>query len=119
LFFDRGNVVAQQIENFFPVDGRRRTQFPGFTGVLKLVGPVIRELQIDAKILLLDHGDNFLQRIAILAADPHYVALDRGLRFFLRILDQLYDLPRLFDRDPLLQVIFCFTVLPAAGSSAP
>src|ERR1035438_5698517 len=30
------------------------------------------------------------------------IALDRGLRFFLRILDQLYDLSRLFNRDPLL-----------------
>src|SRR5450759_3715522 len=70
---------------------------------ISLVAPVIRELQIDAKVLLLDHRDHFLQRIAILAADPHYIALDGGLRFFLRILDQLHDLPRLFDWDPLLQ----------------
>ena len=26
LFFDRDNVVAQKIEDFFPVDGRRCTQ---------------------------------------------------------------------------------------------
>src|SRR5208282_4744885 len=66
------------------------------------VAPVIRELQIDAKILLLDHRDQLLQRVANLAADPHYVALDRGLRFFLRILDQLHDFSGLFNRDPLL-----------------
>ena len=52
--------------------------------------------------------DDFLQRIAILAAYPHYIALDRGLRFFLRILDQLHDLPRLFDRDPLLNADLLF-----------
>jgi hypothetical protein len=46
-----------------------------------LVASVIRELQIDAKVLLLDHGDDFLQGIAILAADAHYVGLDGGLRF--------------------------------------
>jgi hypothetical protein len=26
LFFDRDNVVTQKIEDFFPVDGGRRTQ---------------------------------------------------------------------------------------------
>jgi hypothetical protein len=30
--FDRGDVVAQKIEDFFPVDGRRRTQGPGRSG---------------------------------------------------------------------------------------
>src|SRR5208282_1525573 len=95
LFFDRDNVVTQKIEDFFPVNGRRR-------GHKCSVAPVIRELQIDAKILLLDHRDQLLQRVAILAADPHYVALDRGWRFFLRILDQLHDFSGLFNRDPLL-----------------
>ena len=49
-----------------------------------------------------------LQGIAILAADPHDIGLDGRLRFLLRILDQLHDLPRLFDGDALLERDFLF-----------
>src|SRR4029077_3139476 len=79
-----------------------------FSCSVELVAAVIRELQIDAKVLLLDHRDDLLQRVAILAADPHYIALDGGLRFFLGVLDQLHDLARLFDWDALLQGDFLF-----------
>ncbi len=52
--------------------------------------------------MLLHQGDDFLQGVAVLAADPHYVALDGSLHFFFRVLDHFYDLSRLLDRDPLL-----------------
>jgi len=55
LLLDRDNIVAQQIENFFPVNVSCRTQIrpaflePGLSATLfcravKLVSPVIREL---------------------------------------------------------------------------
>src|SRR5208283_5938460 len=61
------------------------------------VGSVIRELHVNAEIALPQQGDDFLQCIAVLAADAHQVALNGGLHFFLGILDELDDLSRLFD----------------------
>jgi hypothetical protein len=45
------------------------------------VGSVIRELHIDSEVLLPQHGYDVLQRIAVLAAHAHQIALDRGLHF--------------------------------------
>src|SRR6266853_1628904 len=42
----------------------------------ELVCPVIRKLHINSEILLLQQSDDFLQRVAILPADPHEVSLD-------------------------------------------
>src|SRR5580658_9718931 len=70
--------------------------------VLRLVRPVIGKLQVDSEIMLPQHSDDFLQRVAVLAADTHQISLDRSLCFLLRILNQLHDLPRLFDGDALL-----------------
>src|ERR1700691_892242 len=78
-----------------------------------LVGPVVRELQIDAEILPLDHGDDFLQGVAIFAADAHYVSLDRGLSFLLRVLDQLHNLSRFFNWNALLQRYFLLYGAPS------
>src|SRR5882724_330213 len=66
------------------------------------VRPVIRELHINSKVVLLHQGDDFLQRVAVLTADPHYVALDGSLHFLFRVFDQFHDLACLLDRDPLL-----------------
>jgi len=51
LLFDRCDVIAQQVEDLFPVDGGRRCIS---LGAPVLITPVIRKLQIDAEILLLD-----------------------------------------------------------------
>ncbi len=48
------------------------------------------------------HGNYFLQRVAVFAADSHQISLDGSLRFFLRILNQLHDIPCFFDRNALL-----------------
>src|ERR1700693_3532303 len=58
---------------------------PGW--ILFLVRPVIGKLQVDPEIMPPQHGDDVLQRVAVFAADPHQVSLDRGLRFLLRILN--------------------------------
>src|SRR5579872_2510076 len=69
-----------------------------------LVGPVIGELHIDAKVPVLEHPDDLLQGIAILAADPDRVALNRGLHLQLGVLDHLDDVAGLLHRYPLLQL---------------
>src|SRR5882672_472591 len=66
------------------------------------IRPVIRKLHIDSKVVLLHQGDDLLEGIAVLAADPHYVSLDGSLNFLLRFLNYLYDLFCLLNRDPLL-----------------
>ena len=50
---------------------------------LLLVRPVIRKLQVDPKVVLPQHCDHFLQRVAVLAADPNQISLDRSLRLLL------------------------------------
>src|SRR5271165_3284301 len=67
-----------------------------------LVRTVVRKLHVDSEILPLDQGDDLLQRIAVLAAHAHHVALNRRLHFLLRILDQLHDVAGLLDRNALL-----------------
>src|SRR5258706_455605 len=47
--------------------------------------------------------DTLQEIIAILGGHPYQVALDRGLRLFLRVLDGLDDIASLFDGDTLLQ----------------
>ena len=80
----RDNVVPQQVEYFFPVNGPVVVDSSSKIRVSDaLVRSVIHELQIDAKILALHHGDHFLQRISILTADPHQVGLNRSLCFLL------------------------------------
>src|SRR5579859_1251614 len=66
------------------------------------VGPVVGELHVNAKISAPEQGHDFLQGVAIFAADANGVTLDGSLHFFLRILDRLYDLARLLHRDALL-----------------
>src|SRR5579859_7141410 len=63
---------------------------------------VVRKLQIDPEIVTFQQRNRLLQGVAILAADAHQVSLNGGLRFLLRIFDQLHDLPRFFDGDALL-----------------
>src|ERR1700682_1448034 len=85
------------------------TAAPFIAGMLKVsleswisIAPVIRKLHVNPKILLPQQRNNFLQRISILAADSHNIALDRCLHFFLGILDRLDDVAGLLDRDALL-----------------
>src|SRR6266436_1818452 len=51
-----------------------------------LVGAVIRELNVDSEIVALDQRDDLLERISILAADPHEIALNRCLDLLLAVL---------------------------------
>lgn len=52
-----------------------------------LIRSVVHELHVDAEILLPQHGDHFLKRVAVFAADADEIALDRCLGFLFRILD--------------------------------
>src|ERR1700683_866143 len=73
------------------------------------VGPVVRKLRINPKVLLLEQGNDGLQRVPILAAHAHQIPLNRGLSLVLRVLDHLDNLARFFDRDALLHgdALFC------------
>src|SRR2546422_6285416 len=64
---------------------------------------VVRELDRDAEVALLQEPDHLLEVVAVLARDADLVLLDRGLHLELRVLDEADDLPRLLDRDPLLE----------------
>src|ERR1700733_1247345 len=63
------------------------------------VRPEIGELHVDAEVGLAQQLDHLLQRIAILAGDPHQIALDRRLHLFLAVLDDADDLAGLFEGD--------------------
>src|SRR5215469_777703 len=84
-------------------ESRRRNGFLCTSGVKSSVRSVVYELQIDSEIVPSQQLDHFLQGVAILAADPNQIALDRCLRFFLRVLYQLHNVSRLFNCNPLLQ----------------
>src|SRR3989442_8446054 len=64
---------------------------------------VVRELDRDAEVALLQEPDHLLEVVTVLAGDADLVLLDRGLHLELRVLDEADDLPRLLDRDPLLE----------------
>src|SRR5689334_9331724 len=44
---------------------------------------VIGELHVNAEVMALQERNDFLERVAVFAAYPHRVSLDRGLNFFL------------------------------------
>src|SRR5215469_849892 len=67
-----------------------------------LVGPVIGELHVNAKVFSPQQSNDFLKRVPVFATNPNQIALDGGLDFFLRILDGLDDLPGFFRGDALL-----------------
>src|SRR5579884_559098 len=61
---------------------RSKTSFAAtLAGVLTLVGPIVGELHVDAEIFVAQQPDYLLQRVAILAAHAHGVALNRSLNF--------------------------------------
>src|SRR5271166_5345057 len=97
LTLDGSEIVVQQVEHFFGIVGYGRIQ-----EVAPSVGSIVGELHVDAKIVLPQHADDFLQSIAVFAADANQIALDGGLHLFLRVLDELDNLARLLDRDTLL-----------------
>src|SRR5262247_3489613 len=68
-----------------------------------LVRPVVSELHVNAEIVITQGRDNLLQRVAVAARDAHGVALNRRLRFELRVFDKLDDLFGLLLRNALLQ----------------
>src|SRR6267142_595258 len=57
---------------------------------------------MNAKVLFLQLGDDFLECIAVAAGNPNYVSLNGRLDFDLRVLDKLHDFFRLFLRNALL-----------------
>src|SRR5437667_12803353 len=77
-----------------------------------LVRAVIDELHVDAEIGFAQQLDGGLQRVPILSADAHKIALNGSLYFQLAVLDLLDDLPRLLDGDALLQRHLLFHARP-------
>src|SRR5262249_31592421 len=57
---------------------------------------------VNAKIFVFEFSDDVLQRVAIASRHAHDVALNRGLHFYLRVLDELYDFLRLLLRNAFL-----------------
>src|SRR5258705_5432580 len=78
---------------------RKWTRFPAMTSVAE-----VHELHGDVQVLAAQELHDGLQVVALLAGDPHLLALDRRLDLELRLLHQLDDLARLVGRDPALQV---------------
>ena len=78
LALNRGQIVTQQLENFF-----RRRCAPVNSKVSFIISSVVRKLHINAKVVAAQQCNNFLQRVAVFAAHPHHIPLDRGLHFFL------------------------------------
>src|SRR5215813_15393369 len=76
--------------------------------VVTLIGPVVRELHVNAEVFAFERRDHLLQRVAIFAAHAYGVALDCSLNLELAVLDELHNLARLLDWDALLQ----FDLLP-------
>src|SRR4029453_1123499 len=64
---------------------------------------IVRELEGDSEILVLQHRDDLLQVVAVLAGDAHLIFLDRGLHADLRVLDEAHNLLGALDRDALLE----------------
>ena len=64
---------------------------------------IVRELERDAEVLVLQHRDDLLQIVAVLAGDAYLVFLDRGLHPDLAVLDEAHDLLGALDRDALLE----------------
>ena len=54
------------------------------------------------KSVCFNKRNDFLKCIAVLTANANQVGLDRSLNFLLRVLDDLDDLSRLLNRNPLL-----------------
>ena len=67
---DGGKVIMQQVEHFFGVLRDRCAQ----TDVLS-VGPIVCELHVDVEIVLFQERNDFLQCIAVFAADANEIAL--------------------------------------------
>src|SRR4030095_10436389 len=71
-----------------------------------LLRTVVCKLHIEIKLARLEQLDHFLQRVAILAADPNKVAVDGSLNFELRILDDLHNFLGFLRGNSLLQIHF-------------
>ena len=80
----------------------------------RLVGTVIRELELDAEVRLAEKLDHFLEQVATLSADAHQVALDGSLNSDLAVLDGPDDIFALLDSKSGLNGDF----LPDGGASS-
>src|ERR1700739_968360 len=81
---------------------RSKISFPSImagalTDQSSLIRSVVGKLQVDPEVVCSQHGNHFLQCIAVFAADPHQISLDRGLCFFLGVLYQFLNLACFFD----------------------
>src|SRR5687768_12781842 len=74
---------------------------PSRPAVAKPRLPVVGELHVDAEVAALQHLDDGLQVVPVLARDADLLPLDRGLDLELAVLDDLHDLPRLLRGDAL------------------
>src|SRR5579883_1469474 len=61
------------------------------------------ELQRQIELRAAQQLDRGLQVVALLAGDPHLLALNAGLHLELRVLDETRDLPAGLRIDPLLE----------------
>ena len=68
-----------------------------------LLCSIVRELHVYAEVALPQHGNDLLQRVTILGAYAHQIALNRRLNFLLAVLDFFDDIARLLDWNALLQ----------------
>src|SRR6185503_17150250 len=76
---------------------------PRRPAVAKTRLPVVGELHVDAEVGVLQHLDDGLQVVPVLARDPDLLALDGGLDLELAALDDLHDFAGLLRGDALLQ----------------
>src|SRR5512146_2551767 len=65
---------------------------------------VVEKLRVDTELLFAQELDDRLQLVAIAAENAYLALLNLGLHLALRALDELDDLPRLFDGNALLQL---------------
>src|ERR1044072_623718 len=84
-----------------------------------LIRPVVRVLHVDAEVFRLELSNDFLQGVAVAAGDADGVALNRGLDFELRLLDELNYLFGLLRGDALLDGYVLADGAAGRGFDAP
>src|SRR5207248_1499734 len=81
----------------------RRTS-PASKRNILLVGSIIRELHVNAKVFCFEARNHLLQSIPIASGYAQHITLNRGLNLSLRILDVLHNIFRFFLWDALLDL---------------
>src|SRR3990170_3167426 len=85
-----------------PVPGRRRALPTRAAAPPRRSLAKVDELQRRRRIHGLDHGDDCLQVVPLLARDPDLITLDCSLHLEPALLDQFHDLPSALDLHTVL-----------------